>query len=284
MKNKVYITETPRDGLQGLKNFIPTKVKIELINNLLRCGFDTLEIGSFVSPKAIPQMRDTEEILRNLDTDKGNTKIAVLVVNETGGKKACDFERIDKIFYPFSLSETFLKKNINKTIIQAENTIDKLVELSNKHGKETVIYYSWGFGNPYGDVWNIDILAESVYKMTRKGLKYFPLSDIDGEATPKIIKEVFDFLTKEFPHADFGFHLHSLPEGSIPKIEAAYDSGIRHFDSVTGGLGGCPMTGKELVSNVNTLTLIDYFETNNISTGIKKVCLHKAVSTLSGIL
>jgi len=274
--NKVVITETPRDGFQALPDFIPTQQKVEYINRLLQCGFDTVEVGSFVSPRAIPQMADTGEVLRNLDLSETKSKIAVLVATVKGAKMACEFKQVDKIFFPFSLSETFLKKNINQTQKEAEQTIDELINLCERFDKEPVIYYSWGFGDPYGDPWNVDLLIASIEKMASKGLRYFPLSDISGEVSPKLINKVFTELMNYFPGLDFGFHLHSLPDGRIPKTEAAYNAGVRIFDSVIGGLGGCPMTGKELVANMDTEVLLNFFKSKGVNTGVKRECVRDA--------
>ena len=274
--NKVVITETPRDGFQGLPEFIPTKQKIDYINRLLHCGFDTVEAGSFVSPRAIPQMADTGEVLKGLDLSGTKTKIAVLVATVKGAKTACEYEQVDKLFFPFSLSETFLKKNINQSKTEAEQTIDETLNLCNRFNKELVVYYSWGFGDPYGDPWSTELLAKSIDNMISKGLRYFPLSDIAGEISPGLINNVFTELIDLFPEVDFGFHLHSLPADRIPKTEAAFNAGVRKFDSVIGGLGGCPMTGKELVANMDTEVLLDFLRSKNIDAGIDRECVKDA--------
>jgi hydroxymethylglutaryl-CoA lyase len=284
MSNKIIITETPRDGFQGLKKTIPTEIKIRYINSLLKCGFDTVEVGSFVSKRIIPQMADTAEVLENLDTSGTSTKIAVLTATLKGAEKACRYGQVDKIFFPFSTSGTFLLRNINKSIEDSEILIDKLLELTSKYGKEPVIYYSWAFGNPYGDKWNIELLSASIEKMITKGLRYFPLSDIDGEASAAKIFEVFRQLHNTFDGIQFGLHLHALAKDRIPKTKAAYKAGVRHFDTVNGGMGGCPMTGKELVANMDTMVLVDYFERKGLATGINKECLLNSAGILNGIL
>jgi len=268
LNTHVKITETPRDGFQALPGLIPTRQKVEYINRLLQCGFDTVEVGSFVSPRAIPQMADTGEVLQGLDLSNTQSKIAVLVATAKAAAKACEFDMVDKIFFPFSLSATFLKRNINQTVEQAEQTVDDILNLTEKHGKELIIYYSWGFGDPYGDSWSIDLMVESIKKMAAKGLTYFPLSDIAGEISTETITNVYSTLFTEFPGLDFGFHLHALPKDRIPKTEAAFNAGVRWFDSVIGGLGGCPMTGKALVANMDTGVLLDFFEKKNVSTGV----------------
>jgi hydroxymethylglutaryl-CoA lyase len=277
LSTHIQITETPRDGFQALPQFIPAERKIEYINHLLKCGFDTVEVGSFVSPRAIPQMADTGEVLNGLDLSQSNSKIAVLVVTTKGAQRACEFEVVDKLFYPFTLSATFLKKNVNQTPAEAEKIIDDVINLSIKYNKEPVIYYSWGFGDPYGDPWSIELLINSIEKMASKGLNYFPLSDIAGEVSPELINKVFTELINHFPAFDFGFHLHSLPADRIPKTEAAYNAGVRMFDSVIGGLGGCPMTGKELVANMDTGVLLDFFESRKINTGVNRKCVEETM-------
>ncbi len=271
--NRVFITESPRDGFQALPKFIPTNTKVEYINRLLQCGFDTVEAGSFVSPRAIPQMADTGEVLNKLDLSDTNSKIAVLIATAKGAKQACMFEQVDKVFFPYSLSKTFLKRNINQTFEEAEQTIDALLNLTQKTGKEAVVYYSWGFGDPYGDPWSIDLLIKSIEKMASKGLRFFPLSDIAGEISTETIFNVYKALFTHFPELDFGFHLHALPADRIPKTEAAFRAGVSRFDSVIGGIGGCPMTGKELVANMDTFTLLEFFKQKNITTGAHKNCV-----------
>ncbi len=284
MPSGIKITETPRDGFQALSQFIPTQQKVDYINRVLHCGFDTVEVGSFVSPRAIPQMADTGKILNALDLTSVQSKIAVLTATVKGAKIACQYEKVDKIFYPFSLSETFLLKNIKQTVRQAEQTIDEIINLSKKHRKEVVVYYSWGFGDPYGDPWSVEMLVKSVKVMASKGLNYFPLSDIAGEVSCETISSVFKTLFSTFPNLDFGFHLHALPKERLAKIEAAFNAGVRNFDSVIGGMGGCPMTGKELVANIDTQLLIDFLEEKNANTGVDKRCVEEAGMFLSTIV
>lgn len=268
LTEKIKILETPRDGLQGIAEFIPTKKKLEYINLLLKCGFHTVEVGSFVSPKAIPQMADTVELIEKLDYSNSKSRIAVLVANKSGGKKAMDFDVIDDMIFPFSVSETFLKKNINQDFEEAEKTVDFLQNLCTKNNKQLLPYLSMGFGNPYDDEWSLDVLYYWTEKFKTKGINIIPVSDIMGEASPKKIASVFSFLIREFPEIEFGLHLHSLKETATKKINAAYNVGIRRFDTVLGGFGGCPMTGKELIGNLALDTLIDYCEENNIETGL----------------
>ena len=264
----IKILETPRDGFQGIAEFIPTEKKIEFINLLLRCGFNTVEVGSLVSPKAIPQMADTTEVLEKLNYSNTKSRIAVLVANKSGGKKAMDFDVIDDLIFPFSVSETFLKKNINQDFKEVEKTIDFLQNLCTKNSKQLLPYLSMGFGNPYGDEWSLEVLHFWTEKFIAKGINIIPVSDIMGEANTNKIFKVFNFLKTEFPQTEFGLHLHSQKETAKEKIDAAWQAGVRRFDTVLGGLGGCPMTGKELIGNLPLSTLTNYCEENEIVTGL----------------
>lgn len=254
----IKITETPRDGMQGLTHIIPTKNKIEYINALLQCGFDTLETGSFVSPRAIPQMADTGEVLKHLNDKPEKTKIAVLVANQKGGMLAKEYDIVDRIFYPFSVSPTFLKKNLNTTPEEAEEVIDFLQDLCTETGRELVIYLSLAFGNPYHDLWSLDLVSEWIQKLVRKGIFRIQLAETIGNIEPGVIREVCEALVPEFPTAEFGFHTHALPGKGLGKVNAAFVAGIRHFDTVLGGLGGCPMTGHEMVPNLDLTELLEF--------------------------
>ena len=272
----VKIIETPRDGFQGLPNFIPTDKKIEYINILLQCGFNTVEVGSFVSPKAIPQMADTGKVLDSIDFDNSKSKIAVLTATKKGGAMAMEYEHVNQIFFPFAISPTFLKKNINQNLEEAEATIDELQNMCVVHNKELVVYFSMGFGSAYGDDWSIDLLHFWVKRMKAKGLNIFPFSDILGGVTPNTISNVFTSLISEFSNTEFGLHLHSLDYQRMEKVDAAYKSGIRMFDTVINGLGGCPQTGKELVGNLPLGNFLDYCEENSIPVDLNEGYLKKA--------
>jgi len=274
--NLIKIIETPRDGFQGLDNFIPTNDKVAYINQLLRCGFQTVEVGSFVSPRLIPQMADTAEVLRQIDLKDVTSDIAVLAVTEKGGKMACEFKQVDQIFFPFSTSPTFLRRNIRSTLVQADQTIDALQNLCLKHNKELVVFFSMGFGSAYGDPWSMDILYEWVDRMMEKELNIFPFSDIFGDADPLTIEKVFRLLMKEFPDAEFGLHLHSLPQKRLEKVAAAYRAGIRRFDTVISGLGGCPQTGKELVGNLPLEALLEFCDNQKVRHELNMNEVHKA--------
>lgn len=266
----IKIIETVRDGFQGLKPFIPTSKKVEYINALLKVGFDAIDVGSFVSEKAVPQMADTAEVIQGLDLSENKSKLMVLVANRKGAEKAASFNQIDQIIYPFSISPTFLQKNLNTNFINSEGNIDDIIEICNYKNKEAIIYLAMAFGNPYGDTWNLDIIHEWVEKLILKKVKIIPLSDITGESNPEKIKTVYSSLIPKYPQIEFGFHLHTKPDDCYEKVEAAYESGCRRFDSVLGGLGGCPMTGYELLSNLDTNNLLSYLDKNKIDTKINR--------------
>jgi len=276
MIDKIKIIETPRDGMQGISRFIPTSRKIEYIKLLLQCGFDTVEVGSFVSPRAIPQMADTEEVIEHINWEDSDSKIAVLVANLRGGEKAVHFQGVDQLFYPFSLSSTFLGLNMNTTLASAEKTIDSLLDLSGKWSKELVVFLSLAFGNPYGDEWNIDLVYEWVEKLAGKGVRKIPFAETIGNVEPDRIYDVFRQIVPAFPQIEFGFHTHTHPGMGIPKVDAAYRAGVRRFDTVMGGLGGCPMTGKEMVGNLSLEDLVAYCKQQQIDTGLKPEKLAKA--------
>lgn len=273
----VKIIETPRDGFQGLSNTISTNTKIEYINLLLQCGFHTVEVGSFVSPKTIPQMADTAEVLDGIDFENSKSKIAVLVATKRGGERALSFQQVDQIFFPFSISESFLKRNINQSIEQAEKTIDELQNLCVANNKQIVVYFSMGFDSAYGDDWSIELIVYWINKLRQKGIRIFPFSDILGEASPQDISKVFTALYMEFKDIEFGLHLHSRDYNRIEKVDAAYKAGIRRFDTVINGLGGCPQTGKELIGNLPLESFIEYIGKQNISANINKEYLQKAI-------
>jgi hydroxymethylglutaryl-CoA lyase len=284
MDSMIKITETPRDGMQGITHFIPTKNKIEYINALLQCGFDTLETGSFVSPHAIPQMADTGEVLKNLKDKPATTRIAVLVANEKGGSLAKDYDVVDKIFYPFSVSPTFLKKNLNTTLEKGEKTIDFLQNLCLSSNKELVVYLSLAFGNPYNDEWNIDLVSEWIGKLEEKDIYRIQLAETIGDVEAEVIRKVCKAIVPEFPKVDFGFHTHALPGQGIDKVGAAFSAGIRHFDTVLGGLGGCPMTGHEMVPNLDLTELLSFCHSKGLGCHVDTEKLKAARQKMAGIL
>jgi hydroxymethylglutaryl-CoA lyase len=291
----VKIIETPRDAFQGIKQFIPTTSKIQIINTLLRAGFDTVEVGSFVSKEVIPQMADTAEVLSGLNLANTKSGIMVLVANKKGGLEAVQsskfkvqsssriqnskfniqYSEVDDLLYPFSVSPSFLKRNLNTNIDRAKGTILDLMEICDLHKKRLIVYLTMAFGNPYGDMWDPGIVEEWAGYLSELDLKIIPLSDILGNVTSETITQVYSRLIKSFPDVEFGIHLHSKPAEEHDKIDAAWKAGVRRFDSVTGGFGGCPMADDHLVGNLDTFALIDYCDKNGIEHGLNVELLGK---------
>lgn len=264
---KLKIIECPRDAMQGLHDFIPTEVKVDYINGLLKCGFDTIDFGSFVSPKAIPQMKDTATVLENLDSSA--SKLLAIVANERGANDACEFDRIDYIGYPFSVSEQFQLRNTNSTIDQSFARVEKIKEIADRNNKEIVLYLSMGFGNPYDEEWHPDIVAGWSEKIVDKlDIKIHALSDTIGCATPEMVNSLFSTLIPSFENVEFGAHLHTLPEDAKLLIESAYNAGCRRFDGAIKGFGGCPMAKDDLTGNMPTEKMLDWFIENSIDTGL----------------
>ncbi|ATA88578.1 hydroxymethylglutaryl-CoA lyase [Capnocytophaga stomatis] len=265
-KNSVKIIECPRDAMQGFKNFIPTEKKIDYIQSLLNVGFDTIDFGSFVSPKAIPQMADTSQVLEKLDLSKTKSKLLAIVANQRGADEALSFQQIDYLGYPFSISENFQMRNTHKTIAESLITLDYIKNQTEKHGKELVVYLSMGFGNPYGDPWNEEIVEQWVEKLTQKGVQIISLSDTVGSATGEVITNLFSYLIPKYPNVEFGAHFHTSVNNWFEKVDNAYKSGCLRFDGAIRGYGGCPMAKDELVGNMPTEKLISYFQKEKIST------------------
>ena len=261
----VEIIECPRDAMQGIKPWIPTEKKLRYAQALLKVGFDCLDVGSFVSPKAIPQMRDTAAVLDGLDRSQSATQLLCVVANLRGAQMACQHSVVDWLGYPFSISENFQMRNTHKTIADSEILLDEIINLCQRHNKKLVVYLSMGFGNPYGDPWSTEILGKWMAYMGVKGIKTISLSDTVGAATPQTISEVFSQLLPTYPQMRIGAHFHTTAASAIEKIAAAYAAGCRRFDGAIGGYGGCPMAKSELVGNMPTEKLITYFTANNIS-------------------
>ena len=263
------IIECPRDGLQGIKEFIPTEKKIEYLNLLLDIGFDTLDFGSFVSPKAIPQMKDTSEIVDKLDLSKTNTKLLTIVANVRGANDASKFEQIQYLGFPFSISNTFLERNINSNISKSYNTAIEILNIAEKINKEVVVYLSMGVGNPYGDYWDIDILDKYIELLRYDGVKIIALSDTIGISTPQQIFDVFNHVIPKYDDIEFGFHLHTRKGEEYCRLNTAYYAGCRRFDTVIGGLGGCPAAlSGEIISNLETKTFVNFCNKENIELDI----------------
>jgi hydroxymethylglutaryl-CoA lyase len=275
------IIETPRDGFQGIQMFIPTAIKTKYINELFKAGFETVEVGSFVSPKAIPQMKDTPEVLAGLDLKDTSSKVMALTANMKGGLEAISFNMIDQLYFPFALSETFQKKNINSSFDKSKQMVKNLQELAGQNDKELLIVISMGFGNPYGDPWSVDMLVDMSGYFYDQGFRIMPIADVVGLASPDLIYKVFDKLIPTFPDMEFGIHLHTVPSEYYDKVDAAYQAGVRRFDTVLGGIGGCPMTDHELLGNLNTLSLVEYCEKNDIEHGLDAKLLRGLASSYS---
>ena len=272
----IKITESPREGMQGLSRLIGTGEKVRYINKLLRVGFDTVEIGSLVSPKLIPVMADSLEVLRKLDLAGTTSNRMFLAVSNKGADTLARVDEITHISYPFSFSPTFLKFNLNSTITQSIETAGNIVNLCEKNGKHAVIYISMAFGNPYSDPWNIDLLIEWADKLHREGAGIIMLSNVSIEIDAALIKTVCSALTSMLPDVAFGLHLHTSGTDWYDKVDAAYQAGFRRFDGVLNGLGGCPMTGKELLGNLKTENLIEYARRNRIPVSIDYPLLDEA--------
>lgn len=265
MKAPVKVIECPRDAMQGIKQFIPTAQKIQYIQSLLRVGFDTIDFGSFVSPKAIPQMVDTAEVLAQLDLSKTTSKLLAIIANVRGAEDACKHPEIDYLGYPFSISENFQMRNTHKTIAQSVVALQEILNIANKHNKEVVVYISMGFGNPYGDPWNVDIVGEWTERLSKMGVKILSLSDTVGTSDPKNIDYLFSHLIPEYTNIEFGAHLHTTPTSWHEKIDAAYQAGCRRYDGAIQGFGGCPMAKDDLTGNMPTEKLLSYLTTKNDS-------------------
>ncbi|WP_289063206.1 hydroxymethylglutaryl-CoA lyase [uncultured Zobellia sp.] len=268
MMEKVKVIECPRDAMQGIKPFIPTKEKVRYIQALLGCGFDTIDFGSFVSPKAIPQMVDTAKVLSQLDLSKTTSKLLSIVANVRGAEDASRHPEIQYLGYPFSISENFQMRNTHKTIDQSVGILQEILNIADASGKEVVTYISMGFGNPYGDPWDVDIVGEWTEKLSAMGAKILSLSDTVGSSTPEVIQYLFSQLIPRYPEIEFGAHLHTTPTKWHEKVDAAYKSGCRRFDGAVQGFGGCPMAKDELTGNMPTEKMLSYFTAEKADSGV----------------
>ena len=274
------IIECPRDAMQGISEFIPTDIKGTYINQLLKVGFDTIDFGSFVSPKAIPQLRDTAEVLAQLDLENTSSKLLSIIANTRGAVDACSFEEINYLGFPLSVSEQFQKRNTNKSIAQALSDVEKIQNLSIKNNKELVVYLSMAFGNPYGENYHPDVVVELTEKLHDLEIGIVALSDTIGVSDPKNIAPLFDTLIKEYPTIEFGAHFHTTPDAWEEKVAAAYQNGCRRFDAALKGYGGCPMAKDDLVGNMPTEKLITYFKED---LGLNKQELEKSLALSSTV-
>ncbi|KAA2218173.1 hydroxymethylglutaryl-CoA lyase [Maribacter flavus] len=265
---KVKLIECPRDAMQGIKTFIPTDEKVRYLQSLLGCGFDTLDFGSFVSPKAIPQMVDTAEVLSKLDLSRTKSKLLAIIANVRGAEDAVKHTEIDYLGFPFSISENFQMRNTHKTIAQSVETLQEIFNIADAANKEVVTYISMGFGNPYGDPWNVEIVGEWTEKLASMGARILSLSDTVGTSDPENIEYLFSNLIPKYPLIEFGAHLHTTPTKWHEKVDAAYKAGCRRFDGAVQGFGGCPMAKDELTGNMPTEKLLSYLTAQKAETNV----------------
>ena len=277
----VKIIECPRDAMQGIKPFIPTDRKVAYIQSLLRVGFDSIDFGSFVSPKAIPQMVDTAEVLAQLDLSQTSSKLLAIIANTRGAELASQYKEIQYLGFPFSISENFQMRNTHKTIAESLVTLTEILEIADQTNKEVVAYLSMGFGNPYGDPWNVDIVGEWTEKMSNMGVKILSLSDTVGSSTPDVISYLFSSLIPKYPDIEFGAHLHTTPDKWFEKIDAAYKAGCIRYDGAIQGFGGCPMAKDDLTGNMPTEKLLSYFTANKVETNLNPLSFESAYNEAS---
>jgi len=272
------IIECPRDAMQGLHQFVPTEIKARYINSLLKVGFDTIDFGSFVSPKSIPQMSDTAEVMKLLDLSSTSSKLLAIVANKRGAIDAVQFDEIAYLGYPFSVSETFQLRNTNATIEESLNRVAEIQDLCMASNRKMVVYLSMGFGNPYGDPWNVEIVQHWVNHLAEMDIRIMALSDTIGVSNPENITYLFSNLIPPYPDVEFGAHLHTQPHNWREKVEAAYKSGCRRFDAAMKGYGGCPMAKDELTGNMPTENMVSYFQEVNAETGLNMEAFGKAMT------
>ena len=277
MNRKVKLIECPRDAMQGWADFIPTEKKIAYINALLKVGFDTIDFGSFVSPKAIPQMADTKEVITKLNLTNTQTKLLAIIANVRGADDAVGYEQIDYLGFPFSVSETFQQRNTNASIDDSFMHVSEIQNLCIKNNKELVVYISMGFGNPYGDIYNEDIVFKWVNKLNSLGVKIISLADTVGVATSEQVEKMTKYLIDNFPQTEIGVHLHSTATNWKVKTDAALNAGCNRFDGALKGIGGCPMAGNDLVGNMNTELMIPYFKELSLIENINEVALQECI-------
>lgn len=271
------IIETPRDAMQGIRDFIPTAQKIDFIESLFRVGYEAIDVGSFVSPRAIPQLADTAEVLRKIDISESKTKVMVTVGNLRGAERAMEYDLIHQIAFPYSMSDTFLKYNINSNPEKVKKTIEGMLNLCLKNGKELVLYNAMAFGNAYGDKWSPDLVAKDTEKLRKAGVDYVILSDTIAVGTSQTIGETFKIITAEFADLEIGAHLHTTPEDWYENVAAAWDNGCRRFDAVINGKGGCPMSKRKMVGNLATTNLIKFLNDKDISLNLNQEAFNTAL-------
>ena len=280
----IKLVECPRDAMQGLHDFIPTGDKIDYLNLLLKVGFDTLDCGSFVSPKAIPQMADTGKVIAGLDMNGTNTRLLTIIGNRRGAELACEFEEISYLGFPFSISETFQQRNLHATVADSLKGVAEIQEKCAKHNKTLVVYLSMGFGNPYNEPWSAEIVGEWARKLAAMGISVIALADTIGVANPESIKYLFEHLIPAFPEVEFGAHFHTTPDSWLEKIDAAHKAGCLRYDGAIMGFGGCPMAKDDHTGNMATENILQYFENKGESLGLNKTVLKDAFRKARQIL
>lgn len=279
----IKLIECPRDAMQGIREWIPTEKKVAYINKLLEVGFDTIDFGSFVSPKAIPQMKDTAAVLAQLDLSSSSSKLLAIVANQRGADAAVEHEEITYLGYPFSISETFQLRNTNATIEESLERVKRIQEVCAKHGKQMVVYISMGFGNPYGDEWNAEIVQKWVDKLDKLEIGIFSLSDTIGVSNPQTIRYLFNQLIPAYPHIEFGAHLHTQPHNWKEKVEAGYESGCVRFDGALRGYGGCPMAKDDLTGNMAMENMIYFFDKIGVDLGLNMEALKESMEMTNDV-
>jgi hydroxymethylglutaryl-CoA lyase len=279
----IRVIECPRDAMQGWKNFIPTEKKVEYINSLLKVGFDTIDFGSFVSSKAIPQLADTKEVLKGLRPEQHSSKLLAIVANVRGAEEAAVYDEITYLGFPFSVSETFQQRNTNSSIIESLKRVSDIQEICLKTGKQLVIYISMGFGNPYDDPYSEEIVFSWVNKITAAGIKIISLADTVGVAEPNQVYSMTRYLIDLLPEVEIGVHLHSKPGNRREKLDAAVNAGCKRFDGALKGIGGCPMANDELVGNMSTEWMIAYFKEKKLLNALNEAALDESLRIAEGV-
>lgn len=277
------LIECPRDAMQGLAHFVPTDLKIQYLNALLQVGFDTLDFGSFVSPKAIPQLHDTADVLAGLDLSGTKTKLLAIVANVRGAEQAVAYDQIDYVGFPLSVSETFQQRNTNKSIAQAFSEVTVIQSLCNQQGKELVVYLSMGFGNPYGDTYSPDLVGEWTAQLIQTGVRIIAPSDTVGSSTPEAIERLFTYLIGQFPQVEFGAHLHARPGDGPAKVQAAVRAGVQRIDGALRGFGGCPMAADTLTGNLPTEEIIQTLSQQGVKLALNQEAFQKALTLSAGV-
>lgn len=276
MSESISIIDCPRDAMQGIKEIIPTDKKVDFINAILKVGFPVVDFGSFVSPKAIPQMADTAEVLNRLDLDNTKSKLLAIVANVRGANDAASFAEIEYLGYPFSVSEEFQKRNTNRNIEESLKVVEEVQDIAVRHNKKLVVYLSMGFGNPYGEHWSPELVIKWSERLEQMGIGILALSDTIGSATPAVIDQLFSHLIPALPKVEFGAHLHTVPTDWHPKVKAAWDAGCRRFDGAIKGFGGCPMAKDDLTGNMPTEKLLSFATEQKLNHGLNALAFETA--------